>query len=192
MGTAVEDILRLSEFLRLGYRRRMKRFHMGLGLTVLFVAGLGLGAAGGAPIFPNRIVHVPAEKREQAIYRGAVAGKGTNELVPRDMDLGVRVSMGRKVATPPVTPPEAHTTFGHVYLIEDGGGTLILGGELIEPRENRPGEWTGTSIKGGQRFEMKKGDMITVQVGMPHQWVDVPKNVSYLAFHSFPEHNQPK
>lgn len=38
---------------------------------------------------------------------------------------------------------------------------------------------------------MTRGDMITVQVGMPHQWRDVPKSVSYLAFHSFPEHNQP-
>jgi mannose-6-phosphate isomerase-like protein (cupin superfamily) len=170
----------------------MRRIAM-LGLLVCLVAVLA--TAGGPPPtnYPKNIVYVPAEKRLNAITKGVTSAKGTNELVARDKDLGVRVSMGKKDATPPVTNAEVHSTFGHVYLIEEGGGTLVLGGELENAKENRPGEWTAPSVKGGQEFQMKKGDMITVQVGMPHWWKQVgPGGVAYLAFHSFPEHNQPK
>lgn len=150
--------------------------------------------AGGPPPrdYPTQIAYVPAERLEQAVTRGAVAGRGSNELVPRDKDLGVRVSLGRKLATPPTTDAEAHSTFGHVYLVEAGSGTLVLGGQLVDPKEGSPGEWRGRAIAGGREFQMKKGDMITVQVGMPHWWRDVGADgVAYLAFHSFPEHNQP-
>jgi mannose-6-phosphate isomerase-like protein (cupin superfamily) len=164
-------------------------------LTLSFIVALmAVGLAGPPPkAYPTAITYVPAEKRLNAITKGNLAGQGTNELVPRDMDLGVRVSLGKKAQTPPVTNAEAHATFGHVYLIEEGEGTLVLGGEIVSPAENRPGEWTGPSIKGGREFHMKKGDMITVQVGMPHWWKDVPKGgVAYLAFHSFPDKDQPR
>jgi mannose-6-phosphate isomerase-like protein (cupin superfamily) len=159
--------------------------------AALMLAGV-LAAADGPPKFPSRIVYVPHATLDNAVLHGNVAGGGTNELVPRDNDLGVRVSLGKKNATPPVSAAEVHSTFGHVFLIEDGGGTLVLGGELVDAKENRPGEWTGSGIKGGQEFQMTKGDMITVEVGMPHWWKQVSAGgVAYLAFHSFPEHNQP-
>src|SRR5437773_1688724 len=98
-------------------------------ITLCAVAGAVVAVAGGpAPkTYPKQIVYVPAEKRVNAITKGALAGQGTNELVPQDKDLGVRVSLGKKAATPPVTNAEAHATFGHVYLIEEGSGTLVLG-----------------------------------------------------------------
>ena len=34
---------------------------------------------------------------------------------------------------------------------------------------------------------MKKGDLITVQVGMLHWWKDVPQSVTYVAYHVFPK-----
>lgn len=170
----------------------MKRVLIVLTLAAL-VGGVAARAGGPAPVkYPQQITYVPAEKRLNAISHGATAGRGTNELIPRDTDLGVRVSLGKKDATPPVSNAEVHATFGHVYLIEEGEGTLVLGGELENAKESRPGEWTGPSIKGGREFHMKKGDMITVQVGMPHWWKQVAAGgVAYLAFHSFPEHNQP-
>jgi mannose-6-phosphate isomerase-like protein (cupin superfamily) len=168
--------------------------------SALIISGIVAGvavvaaiAAGPAPAnYPKQITYVPAEKRLNAIKHGLTSAQGTNELVPRDKDLGVRVSMG-KVNPPATKAAEAHATFGHVFLIEDGDGTLVLGGEIENVKEGRPGEWTGTAVKGGQEFRMKKGDMITVQVGMPHWWKEVGSGgVTYLAFHSFPEHNQPK
>ena len=161
-------------------------------VAVSMAAVVGSAARSAPPEYPKQITYVPAEKRLNAVSTGVVAPGGTNELIPRHQELGIRVSMGKKPATPPITEVEVHTTFGHVYLIEEGDGTLVLGGEMVEPRESR-GEWRSASVRGGQEFEMKKGDMITVQVGMPHWWKRVgPNGIAYLAFHSFPEHNQPK
>ena len=144
------------------------------------------------PTYPTQIVYVHHDDLTQAVTKGNLAGMGTNELIPRDTDLGVRVSVGKKAATPPVTGAEAHETFGHVYRIEEGEGTLVLGGELVNPTERAPGEWRGSAIQGGQTFHLTEGDLITVQVGMPHQWTEVSEGgIAYLAFHSFPERNQP-
>ena len=170
----------------------MKHIRVGLGLgTVVVTAALGLRAAGGPPAFPDRVVHVPAAEHDETIRTGRIAAKKTNELIPRDHDLGIRVSMGRKVASPTVPEAEVHSDFGHIFLIEEGGGTLLLGGELVNPTQ-RGQMWTAASITGGKRYEMKTGDMITVQVGMPHQWVEVPTSVSYLAIHTFPDKYQSK
>ena len=171
----------------------MKHIRLGLGLvTVMVTAALGLRAAGGPPAFPDRIVYVPAAEHDETIRTGRIAAKRTNELIPRDLDMGIRVSMGRKVAAPTVPEAEVHSTFGHIFIIEEGGGTLVLGGELVDPKARGTSDWVAASITGGRRFEMKTGDMITVQVGMPHQWVEVPKSVSYLAIHTFPDKYQPK
>ena len=160
-------------------------------LTLIAIVGaVALFARQAPPKYASKIVHVPAEKRLEAAVKGVVTG-GTNELIPRDTDLGLRASMGKKNATPPIAEAEVHETFGHIYLIEEGSGTLVLGGELVDPKA-RGTEWRGSSIRGGQEFQMKKGDMITVQVGMPHQWKHVsPGGIAYLAIHSFPERNQP-
>lgn len=160
----------------------------------LVAAGAGvaaLQAGADPPAYPDRIVHVPAAEHEETIRTGRIAAKRTNELIPRDHDLGIRVSMGRKLATPPVSEAEVHADFGHIFIIEEGGGTLLLGGELVNPVQ-RGLMWTAASIKGGRRYELKTGDMITVQVGMPHQWVEIPKSVSYLAIHTFPDKYQPR
>ena len=161
----------------------------GLVLTAAGVVALRAGA--GPPAYPDRVVHVPAAEHEETIRTGRIAARRTNELIPRDLDLGIRVSMGRKVASPTLPEAEVHADFGHIYIIEEGGGTLLLGGELVKPTQ-RGQMWVAASITGGTRYEMKTGDMITVQVGMPHQWVEVPKSVSYLAIHTFPDKYQSK
>ena len=41
-------------------------------------------------------------------------------------------------------------------------------------------------------FQVSEGDLISVQVGMPHQWTEVAEGgVAYLVFHSFPAQYQP-
>jgi len=162
-------------------------------LTMAFAGAVtgvvALRAVADPPAYPDRVVHVPAAEHEETIRTGRIAARRTNELIPRDHDLGIRVSMGRKLATPPVPEAEVHGDFGHIFIIEEGGGTLVLGGELVNPTQ-RGQMWVAASIKGGRRYEMKTGDMITVQVGMPHQWVEIPKSVSYLAIHTFPDKYQ--
>ena len=129
----------------------------GLVLTVAGVVALCAGA--GPPAYPDRVVHVPAAEHEETIRTGRIAARRTNELIPRDLDLGIRVSMGRKLATPPVAEAEVHADFGHIFLIEEGGGTLLLGGELVNPTQ-RGQMWVAASITGGEavRTEDRRHD----------------------------------
>jgi mannose-6-phosphate isomerase-like protein (cupin superfamily) len=69
----------------------------------------------------------------------------------------------------PTATAELHDASDDVYYVLDGSATLTLGGRLESPREAEPGEWRSTKIIGGQTFEIKKGDLIVVPRGTPHQ-----------------------
>jgi mannose-6-phosphate isomerase-like protein (cupin superfamily) len=64
---------------------------------------------------------------------------------------------------------ELHDASDDVYYVLDGSATLTLGGKLDAPKETDPGEWRSPRILDGKTFEIKKGDLIVVPRGTPHQ-----------------------
>lgn len=64
---------------------------------------------------------------------------------------------------------ELHNDSDDVYFVLEGSAQLTLGGTLDNPREATPGEWKSKKINGGTTFEIKKGDLIIVPRGTPHQ-----------------------
>ena len=74
---------------------------------------------------------------------------------------------------------ELHDASDDVYYVLEGTATLTLGGKLEAPREVEPGEWRGT-IDGGQNVEIKKGDLIVVPRGTPHERNTVGKDFSMI------------
>jgi mannose-6-phosphate isomerase-like protein (cupin superfamily) len=71
--------------------------------------------------------------------------------------------------TRPTATAELHDASDDVYYVLEGTAILTLGGKLDAPREAEPGEWRSPRIIGGQTFELKKGDLIVVPRGTPHQ-----------------------
>ena len=69
----------------------------------------------------------------------------------------------------PTALAELHDASDDVYYVLEGSATLTLGGKLDAPHEDSPGEWKSQKIVGGQTFEIKKGDLIVVPRGTPHQ-----------------------
>ena len=69
----------------------------------------------------------------------------------------------------PAPGGEAHDKADDIYYVVDGSATLTIGGRLDEPKEISPGEWRGPRIVGGQTVEARKGDLIMVPRGTPHQ-----------------------
>jgi mannose-6-phosphate isomerase-like protein (cupin superfamily) len=69
----------------------------------------------------------------------------------------------------PTAQAEVHDASDDVYYVLEGTATLTLGGRLDAPAEVEPGEWRSPRIIGGQTFEIKKGDLIVVPRGTPHQ-----------------------
>ena len=74
---------------------------------------------------------------------------------------------------------ELHDASDDVYYVLEGTATLTLGGKLEAPREVEPGEWRG-KINGGQNVEIKKGDLIIVPRGTPHERNTVGKDFSMI------------
>lgn len=70
---------------------------------------------------------------------------------------------------------ESHDASDDVYYVLEGEAKLTLGGKLELPREISPGEWRAKSITGGKVFIIKKGDLIVVPRGTPHQRYSVKK-----------------
>ncbi|MEP6902325.1 MAG: cupin domain-containing protein [Actinomycetota bacterium] len=67
---------------------------------------------------------------------------------------------------------EVHDAADDVFYILEGSAELTLGGTLENPREATPGEWKSAKIIGGQTFTIKKGDLIVVPRGTPHQRIN--------------------
>jgi len=67
---------------------------------------------------------------------------------------------------------EVHDASDDVFYVLAGSAELTLGGKLENPREATPGEWKSKVITGGKTFTIKKGDLIVVPHGTPHQRVN--------------------
>lgn len=67
---------------------------------------------------------------------------------------------------------EVHDASDDVYYVLEGSAELTLGGQLENPREASPGEWKSPKIIDGKTFTIKKGDLIVVPRGTPHQRVN--------------------
>ena len=67
---------------------------------------------------------------------------------------------------------EVHDASDDVFYVLEGSAELTLGGNLENPKEATPGEWKSDKIIGGKTFTIKKGDLIVVPRGTPHQRVN--------------------
>ena len=64
---------------------------------------------------------------------------------------------------------EVHDAADDIYYVLDGTATLVLGGSQVDATEISPGEWRAKSATGGQKVTIKKGDLVMVPRGTPHQ-----------------------
>ncbi|MCI0625135.1 MAG: hypothetical protein L0387_26415 [Acidobacteria bacterium] len=48
------------------------------------------------------------------------------------------------------------------YVVQKGKASLVLGGELVEPKPKGPTEAWGTAIRGGKKIEIRTGDIVNI------------------------------
>jgi len=84
-------------------------------------------------------------------------------------------------------PAELHDASDDVYYVLDGSATLVLGGKLDDPKETDPGEWRSPRIIDGKTFEIKKGDLIVVPRGTPHQRSTANKDFNMILIKIYAE-----
>lgn len=66
---------------------------------------------------------------------------------------------------------EVHEKFADLFCVLAGSATLVTGGTVKGARIVGPGETRGDAIEGGERQELKPGDVAHVPAGTPHQMV---------------------
>ena len=86
---------------------------------------------------------------------------------------------------------EVHDNSDDIYYVLSGKATLTLGGTLVDPNEISPGEWRAKQATGGDKVEIKKGDLVFVPRGMRHQRTVTGKGFSMILIKVFSE-KQPK
>ena len=76
---------------------------------------------------------------------------------------------------------EVHENLADLFVVQDGQGTLVVGGKVVSPKQTQPGEIRGPSIQGGETKPLAPGDMVYIPTNLPHQ-VQVPagKQITYV------------
>ncbi len=122
----------------------------------------------------------------------------TKEVVSKTEDLNDTSGMQLRVAVQydakkDRAQAEVHDASDDVFYVLEGSAELTLGGSLESPKEATPGEWKSDKIVGGQNFTIKKGDLIVIPRGTPHQRINSKgKNFSLLLIKVFAEPLKPK
>ncbi len=76
---------------------------------------------------------------------------------------------------------ELHEHEADILMVEEGGGSIIIGGKLVDQHTEKPGEIRAKSIAGGEKFAFGPGAVVHVPAGVPHQVVlEKGKTVTYF------------
>jgi len=73
-----------------------------------------------------------------------------------------------------------HARIADIWVVTEGAGSIVTGGELVDPKASAQGDKTAASIRGGNSREVKVGDVIFIPPGLPHQMAEVRGKVTFL------------
>jgi len=136
----------------------------------------------------------------QAYVKRAMANQLTDQQI-RQVDIG-KANVGVAVVhRPRQTSPAAvvaeHDLVSEVYHVISGGGTLLLGPDLVgkERRNasdntvrllNGPGN-NAKSIRNGVAYDLKQGDVVVIPAGTGHQFMKIDDHITYLMIRIDPD-----
>jgi mannose-6-phosphate isomerase-like protein (cupin superfamily) len=125
-------------------------------LLALFASAAAI-AAGDAPSIAHYF--------EPAQVDAARASGETGSVLLEDPDFKVLASRRDKPGQ-----SEVHATDTDIFVVIDGRATIVVGGEMIDPKQTSAGELRGSGIKGGTSYLLEKGVVLTIPRNTPH-WV---------------------
>jgi mannose-6-phosphate isomerase-like protein (cupin superfamily) len=82
---------------------------------------------------------------------------------------------------------EKHMGYDEELVIQEGDVVLNYGGDGINARENRPGEWQADAIAHGKSVEMRPGDIVVIPANTWHEEVLKSLRMRYVLIHSTPK-----
>jgi mannose-6-phosphate isomerase-like protein (cupin superfamily) len=64
--------------------------------------------------------------------------------------------------------PLVHPKTADVWVVTEGSGTLVTGGDLVDGTRSANGDLSGASIRGGVERVIKPGDVVFIPAGLSH------------------------
>ena len=113
------------------------------------------------------VIYIDNEKVSAAFAKG----------MPLIETPGYKVHAGRRERPGLV---ELHTQETDVIYVVDGTATFVTGGTMVDGKLVSPGQLRGTSIIGGDTHHLKKGDVIIIPNGTPHQFTETSNPFLYF------------
>lgn len=148
--------------------------------VVVIVAGALVGSAAlftqaPGPGGPAGIYKSAAEIAAALDKAGAVARTGAAATVHEG------IVVRRRSASDEPQFAIIHPLSIEVYQINEGSATLVTGGALTLPlTDTQPDVVRSTSITGGERRKVGKGDVVVLQPGTPHWFSQIDGSITYL------------
>ena len=136
-------------------------------LIVVILVGMIASVAFSEPKAVSPVTYIDSEKVAAAFAKG----------MPLIETPGYKVHAGRRERPGLV---ELHTQETDVIYVVDGTATFVTGGTMVDGKLVSPGQLRGTSITGGDTHHLKKGDVIVVPNGTPHQFTETSNPFLYL------------
>ena len=75
---------------------------------------------------------------------------------------------------------EYHEHVVDVMHVLEGSAKVVTGGRMIEPRTVAPGEIRASGVDGGVPHELAAGDVLAIENGVPHQFLEVSDPFLYI------------
>ena len=76
---------------------------------------------------------------------------------------------------------ELHENLADVFIAVDGHAELWTGGQMQNAKQTEKGEQRGTGLMGAEHVTLKKGDIVHIPAGVPHQ-LRIAKGDSFTYF----------
>ena len=154
-------------------------------LVLSIVAVTGTVSAQRKPSEATRPVVVLSSQSLDDLKQKLQPDNKTEELIDSNgMQLRVAVQHEKNKTG---VPAELHDASDDVYYVLEGGATLVLGGKLDAPKETEPGEWRSPRIIDGKIYEIRKGDLVIVPRGTPHQRSTANKDFTMILIKIYAE-----
>jgi quercetin dioxygenase-like cupin family protein len=115
----------------------------------------------------NGVIQIDNEKVAAMFSKGGMLLQTNN----------YKVMAGRRVAPGEV---EIHEKDTDVIYVTEGSATFVTGGTAADQHTTAPGEIRAPKIAGGEVHHLKKGDVIIIPPGVPHQFTVVDGTFLYF------------
>ena len=157
-------------------------------MAVVVLVGISASAGAQQPLPATDVTAAQMQAFLKALPRNEI-----NDLPVRVTDVGgYRVGVFG-VFRPKDQPGDAiahETRTSEVYYILEGGGTLVTGGTIVNPKPvpaNRSPGPRGEKIDGGVSRHVGKGDLIIIPGRTPHWWSSLDGDLNYMIIRPDPD-----